>query len=100
MPVQRIVNLCPYRKGGLLLRQRHCPDYTSAHIRCDYYFNGACIHPDPSELFGYKLTHEEVNELVQKRINDSLKKGKENVEARKSKSKKKVPRVRKPNRKR
>lgn len=61
MARQKIINVCPYKAG----KQRKCPDFEGGVSVCKYgrdFKN--CKHHEPTQLFGYSLTDEEVEKLI------------------------------------
>jgi len=68
MPVQRIINKCPY---VYKLPMHRCPDFDKrerfcGQIMCNNYnfSDDKCDKKDPQELFGYALSDEEVRDII------------------------------------
>lgn len=72
MARQILVNYCPYAFDSFedLPAQKKCPDfkYEDGTCQCEFLstdpFDPRCSCKDPTELFGYNLTSENVRKLI------------------------------------
>jgi hypothetical protein len=71
MPVQRLVNICPY---GSEESKKSCPDYrTNTSCKKDPLIclnneEGYCEVKDPHELFQYNISDYDVRKIIEERL--------------------------------
>jgi hypothetical protein len=71
MPIQRIINICPY---AFYDDKTSCPDATISPVAANhlcFYRNSlaqVCLKEEPKELFGYARDWDETQTIIQERI--------------------------------